>query len=134
MAAADPMVKLMQDSLNQVLAGAKCRGIGADGKLGPETCGAMSYVANNLKKFTPTPQLLYIQGNAPSLFGRCTSGSYQCQAGAAAPAPAVTTAAAPPMPLPRRGMSTSNMVMLGSGLIAVAVVGFAVAKKKGWIA
>jgi hypothetical protein len=134
--AADPMVKLVQDSLNQVLAGMKCRGIGADGRLGPETCGAIAHVLDNQSKLPVTSALINVQSNGVAMLNRCTGTSYRCGGAAttAVPPPSTTTAAAAATAYtPPRGMSTANKVMLGAGLIAVAVVGFAVAKKKGWV-
>ncbi len=131
--ASDPTVKLVQDSLNQILPGMGCHSIGADGKLGPETCGAIAHVLDNQSKLSVTPALIHVQASGVPMLNRCTSASYRCQAATTAAPPPSTTTAAMPTYTPPRGMSTANKVMLGAGLIAVAVVGFAVAKKKGWI-
>jgi len=131
-----PIISLTQQSANQVLAEMGCRQIGVDGSLGPETCGAIQFILANQGSVPVSGAMVTVQTNQ-WLTSMCTKPpSYSCQA--AAPSPA--TAAPPPAAtLPGTtaasfaSMSSADMVMWGTVLAAVGLVGYAVAKKKGWI-
>lgn len=121
----EPDVLAMQSGINQALQAKGCRKIGEDGRLGPETCGAIKYA--NAQKLNVDAVTLATMGEALPV---CQSSSYSCQVSAPAPVPTTSTEAAP---VQRASISTANLIMAATGLAAVAVVGYAVAKKKGWI-
>jgi len=138
-----PIVTLTQQKLNVLLQARGCRSIGVDGKLGPETCGALQFIVH--AGYLDLPASVHSAGLIVEsnfwLQDLCTgSGSYSCQG--AAPSPA-SPAPPPAATLPgttaassarsRASMSSADMVMWGTVLAAVGLVGYAVAKKKGWI-
>jgi len=127
----DASVKSMQQSLNQLLQSKGCHAIGTDGKVGPETCGAALHAVSNWTISNEATRATINQ-----VLGVCQQYSYSCKATAARPAttssPSQVTAEDLDL-TPSRRISTSNMVMIGTGLAAVAVVGYAIAKKKGLI-
>lgn len=130
-----PAVSIAQANCNTVLQAMGCRAIGVDGALGPQTCGAIQHVlANAPASLQSSAAYTIVQAHA-WLLDSCTSApSYSCSATAAPPSPTTTPLpAAEPLPMQSAGMSTADMIMWGTALAAVAVVGYAVAKKKGWI-
>jgi len=141
-----PIISLTQSSANTFLTGAiNCRPIGVDGKLGPETCGAIKYLMELVPPANASSSAMaaysIVQANA-WLLDLCTKPpSYSCLARAPVATPAPTSpssasaaaASAASSARSRASMSSADMVMWGTVLAAVGLVGYAVAKKKGWI-
>lgn len=124
----DPAVQSLQSALNSDLTKLGCRSIGTDGKLGPETCGALSYVIGSGKPSS-------IVAAAAGTFARCKSYNYSCKAVSSpvtAPPPASVVAFEPISPA-SAGPSKSTLVVGGVVVLAVGVLGYAIAKKKGMI-
>lgn len=117
---------LFQRTLNNWLLSQGARGIGTDGKLGPETCGAAKWGVENG----------FVGGSVPK---SCQGFSYDPGLApkpppVVGPPPVVAEPPITPLPPSKPKMSTANMLVGGGILAAVGVVGYAIAKKKGWIA
>jgi hypothetical protein len=130
----DASVRSMQSWINVVLRTHGCHSIGEDGKVGPETCGAGLYAVSGWPAEVAVDDAA--RNTLNQVLGVCQQYSYSCKATATRPAttssPSQVTAEDLDL-TPSRRISTSNMVMIGTGLAAVAVVGYAIAKKKGLI-
>jgi len=116
---------LMQRTLNNFLASKGAATVGADGKLGPGTCGALKWALDN-------------GGSGFSVPGTCKSFSYDPHLAPPPPpppppAPTPTPVTNPVLAPTKPKMTTASMLMVGGGIAAVGVIGYAIAKKKGWI-
>lgn len=118
------LVKSVQQETNVALKRLGCHQIGTDGKLGPETCGAIDYV------MTRGEHSAAAVAQAQWLMGICKRASYSCKAsgggGAALPYEPATASAASPL-------SSSNLIVGAVVVATVGIVGYAIAKKKGMV-
>ena len=128
----DATVLGLQRSVNQVLRSKGCHSIGEDGKVGPETCEAILHAVS----LYPT-ETSGIASTINQVLGVCQQyTNYTCQASSGQPASSSPVTQVSPEELdlePTSRISTANMVMIGTGLAALVVVGYAIAKKKGLI-
>lgn len=109
----------LQKVTNEMLKGKGYCSIGEDGKLGPATCGA---VREMLKQHdVPNPPPATCQSFTAPRKPPCGGGG--------APAPALQFE---PI-VPPKGPSLASIVMGGTIVLAVGVLGYAIAKKKGMI-
>jgi hypothetical protein len=106
-----------------------CRGISVDGKLGGETCGALTLLKAKGKTH---PDLEWALGSCGG-----KGSTYSCSETKVPLVPSTPPPASKPpattVPKKTSSVSSSNMLMGGIVVVALGVAGYAVAKKKGWI-
>ncbi len=144
-------VTALQQAINTALKKYNYCPIGVDGSLGPETCGASAWAAGtgapvsvpgpcgktiamgtgflqDCSAPVPVPASLSLLTPVPAAKpgGGAASGGGSGGGPALLPPPLV-------VPVTKPKLSTANLLITGGVIAAVAVVGYAVAKKKGWI-
>jgi len=123
------LTKSLQKDLNSSLSKLGCRSIGTDGKLGPETCGALSYVIANPSALSATAA-----GWSGQVMASCKSYNYTCKSSTPpVTAPPPVSMMPPEATSSGSKLSTANMVVGGTVILAVGILGYAIAKKKGMI-
>lgn len=111
-------IRVFQTQMNGLLKKKGCSGIGADGRIGPQTCGAARYLAKDPTAAGVVSQLVYACDMAKK-----TSG-YTCQAsGGGIATPALPTE--PPALPEESGMMSSiaeyKWYLIGGGAIVAAL-------------
>lgn len=143
-------ISALQSAINTALSKYQYCPINVDGDLGPQTCGAAAWAAGtgapvsvpgvcgktismgtgflqDCSAPVPVPASLALLNPPAPVKKPAGGGGSGGGGGGALPPPALT------LPTAKPKLSTANMLIAGGVIAGVAVIGYAVAKKKGWI-